>query len=129
MGFSRQPTGVGCHFLFQEIFLTQGSNLHFLGLLHWQPSLFFFFSLPLAPSLTQVLKWETSCVAGRKPILTPCWNCFSDLLFIAFVIIIIQNGLPQRILTLCLTIKLKCLCSEPCLPMDGRKEEMNTSPA
>ena len=29
MGFSRQ-TGVGCHFLFQGIFLTQGSNLHLL---------------------------------------------------------------------------------------------------
>ena len=26
-------TGVGCHFLLQGIFLTQGSNLH---LLHWQ---------------------------------------------------------------------------------------------
>ena len=32
-------------------------------------------------------------VAGRKPILTPCWNC-SFLLFVAFVVIIIQNGLP-----------------------------------
>ena len=29
MGFSRQ-TGVGCHFLLQGIFLTQGSNLHLL---------------------------------------------------------------------------------------------------
>ena len=28
-------TGVGCHFLLQRIFLTQGSNLH---LLHWQES-------------------------------------------------------------------------------------------
>ena len=35
-----------------------------------------------------------------------CWNCFFDLLFIAFVIIIIQNGLPQGILPLCLTVKL-----------------------
>ena len=26
MGFSRQATGVGCHFLLQGIFLTQGSN-------------------------------------------------------------------------------------------------------
>ena len=30
MGFSRQDTGVGCHALFQGIFLTQGSNLHLL---------------------------------------------------------------------------------------------------
>ena len=29
-------TGVGCHFLLQGIFPTQGSNLHLLHLLHWQ---------------------------------------------------------------------------------------------
>ena len=29
-------TGVGCHALLQGIFLTQGSNLHLLYLLHWQ---------------------------------------------------------------------------------------------
>ena len=63
-------------------------------------------------------------MAGRKPILTLCWNSFFDLLFVA-----IQNGLPQRILPLCLTVKLECLCSEPCPPVDGRKEEINTSPA
>ena len=28
--------GVGCHFLLKGIFLTQGSNLHLLHLLHWQ---------------------------------------------------------------------------------------------
>ena len=28
--------GVGCHFLLQGIFLTQGSNPHHLCLLHWQ---------------------------------------------------------------------------------------------
>ena len=67
--------------------------------------------------------------AGRRPILTPCWNCFFDMLFAAFVIIIIQNGLPQRILSLCLTVNLKCLCSEPCPSVDGRKEEMSISPA
>ena len=34
MDFPSKNTGVGCHFLLQEIFLTQGSNL---GLLHcWQ---------------------------------------------------------------------------------------------
>ena len=36
-------TGVGCHFLFQGIFPTQGSNLRLLCLLHWQAD-----SLPLA---------------------------------------------------------------------------------
>ena len=32
-GFSGKNTGVGCHFLLQEIFLTQGWNL---CLLRWQ---------------------------------------------------------------------------------------------
>ena len=41
MGFSRQEYwNVGCHFLLQGIFLTQGWNLH---LLHWQED-----SLPLS---------------------------------------------------------------------------------
>ena len=35
MGFSRQESWKGCHFLFQEIFLTQGSNPHIFHLLHW----------------------------------------------------------------------------------------------
>ena len=35
---------MGCHFLFQGIFLTQGSNSSLLSLLHWQAD-----SLPLAP--------------------------------------------------------------------------------
>ena len=40
MGLSLQDTGVGRHFLLQEIFRTQGSNLCLLGLLHgWVDSL------------------------------------------------------------------------------------------
>ena len=37
-------TGIGCHALLQGIFLTQGSNLCLLCLLHWQAN-----SLPLMP--------------------------------------------------------------------------------
>ena len=33
--FLGKNTGVGCHFLLQGIFLTQGLNLHFLHLLYW----------------------------------------------------------------------------------------------
>ena len=33
---SPKNTGVGCHFLLQGIFLTQGSNLCFWSLLHWE---------------------------------------------------------------------------------------------
>ena len=43
MGLSKQNAGVGCHFLLQGIFLTQGSNLHLLDLQHWQAD-----SLPLS---------------------------------------------------------------------------------
>ena len=42
--FLGMNTGVGCHFLLQRIFETQGSNLGVLLLLHWQA-----YSLPLAP--------------------------------------------------------------------------------
>ena len=42
--FPGHNTGVGLHFLLQGIFLTQGSNLHLLPLLHWQGD-----SLPLFP--------------------------------------------------------------------------------
>ena len=41
---SGKNTGVDCHTLLQEIFLTQESNPHLLCLLHWQVG-----SLPLAP--------------------------------------------------------------------------------
>ena len=34
--FPGKYTGVGCHFLLQGIFLTQGSNWHLWCLLHWQ---------------------------------------------------------------------------------------------
>ena len=39
-------TGMGCHALLKGIFLTQGSNPHLLGLLHWEMG-----SLPLAPPM------------------------------------------------------------------------------
>ena len=37
-GFPRQEYWLGCPFLLQGIFLTQGSNPHLLCLLHWQES-------------------------------------------------------------------------------------------
>ena len=42
--FSGKNTGVGCCFLLQGIFPTQGSNLSLLCLLHWQAD-----SLPIKP--------------------------------------------------------------------------------
>ena len=43
--FSGKDIGVDCHFLLQGIFVTQGSNLHLLTLLHWQVD-----SFPLVPT-------------------------------------------------------------------------------
>ena len=37
-GFSRQEYWIGCHALLQGLFPTEGSNGHFLCLLHWQKS-------------------------------------------------------------------------------------------
>ena len=45
--FPGKNTGMGCHFLLQGIFLTQGSNLSLLRLLHWQEG-----------SLTTSATWE-----------------------------------------------------------------------
>ena len=42
MGFSRQEYGVGCHSLLEGIFLTQGSNLCVLWLLHCRQILYCF---------------------------------------------------------------------------------------
>ena len=55
---------------------------------------------------------RTELGCREEPILTPCWNCFFDLLFVAFVIIIIHTDLPQRTLSLFLTVKLKCQSSQ-----------------
>ena len=55
-------TGVASHFLLQDIFLTQGSNLCLLCLLHWQVG-----SLPLVPlgSLgLQIIKGQCGPVRG-----------------------------------------------------------------
>ena len=72
--------------------------------------------------------WLTSSRCGERSVLTPGWNYSFDLLSIAPAILIIHNGLPQRILPLCLTAQLKCLCSDPCPPVDCRKKEINTFP-
>ena len=77
-------------------------------------------SFPASPVLSYCFR--------EKSTLTPYWNCVSNFLFVAFVIIIIQNGLGQRTLPLCMTVKLKCLCSEPCPSVDGRKEKNEHTP-
>ena len=48
-------TGVGCHFLLQGLFPTQGSNTRLLSLLHWQVG-----SVPLAPPRKPLYCWRVS---------------------------------------------------------------------
>ena len=74
------------------------------------------------------VKVAQSCPTLQPHGLDIPWNSLVQNTEAQFVIIIVSPGLPQRILPLCLTVKLKCLCSEPCPPVDGRKEEINTSP-
>ena len=66
-------TGVGCHALFQGIFLTRGSNLCLLWVLHWQAD-----SITAPPgksvllgnhiSLSPTLCWETSSTGFLRKI-------------------------------------------------------------
>ena len=57
MNSTGKNTGVGYHFLLQGIFLTQGSNLGLLCLLHWQVD-----SLPLILGQGVGLFLEVVCV-------------------------------------------------------------------
>ena len=53
--FSGKNTGVGCHFLLQGIFPTQGWNLCILNLLHWQ-SESLQLALPRKPQVMTTIK-------------------------------------------------------------------------
>ena len=68
-------TGVGCHALLEGIFLTQGSNLHLLRLLHLQAG-----SLPLVPpgfSTLNPSNWPTHHIPQMPsiPILLRFYSC------------------------------------------------------
>ena len=81
--------------------------------------------LPFHKMVEQTLTVGNSC--REKPILTPCWNCFFDLLFVVFIIIIIHNELPQRILPFCLTVKLEVSffrTLSTCRRQEGRNEHI-----
>lgn len=70
--FSRQDTGVGCPFLFQEIFLTQGSSPHLLCLLHWQAE-----SLALSPRKANLLISVYKCMDWGKELWVCVCGCYS----------------------------------------------------
>ena len=64
--FPGKDTGVGCPLLFQEIFLTQGSSLHLLCLLHWQAE-----SLALSPRKDNLFMYVYKCMDWEKEL----WVC------------------------------------------------------
>ena len=73
-------------------------------------------------------------VAEKKPVLTPSWSCFFDLFYYSNCFCYFYKNKSfvtffYHCHTKWLTVKLNCLCSEPCPPADGRKEEINISPA
>ena len=81
-GFPSKNTRVGCHFLLQGIFLTKGSNLYLLCLLHWQAD-----SLPLHhlgskhySSEGQLVSRQTTETSGPT-----CWKPRCSLFLCRFI--------------------------------------------
>ena len=70
--FPYQNTGMGCHFLLQLIFPTQGSNLHLLCLLHYRWILY-----PLATTVIflSVIKWQGSRLQMPGSKVSPFFSC------------------------------------------------------
>ena len=70
--FPGKDTGVGCPFLFQEIFLTQGSSPHLLCLLHWQAE-----SLALSPRKANLVIYVYKCTDWGKDLWVCVCVCYS----------------------------------------------------
>ena len=70
-------TGVGCHFLLQGIFPTQGSNPCLLSLLHWQADALLLSHLEVyvkarygpnkCPLITDCLPWQNAISERKRP--------------------------------------------------------------
>ena len=78
--FPGKDTGVGCPFLFQEIFLTQGSSPHLLCLLHWQPE-----SLALSPMKANLFIYVYKCMDWGKELWVCVCACYSMKSYQGFV--------------------------------------------
>ena len=84
--FPGKHTGVGCHFLLQEIFLTQGSNLH---LQHWQAD-----SLPPSHQGSPYFKYMLShSVVSDK---YQCFNQNTDPDQATFCVAVTQTSLVAQ---------------------------------
>ena len=97
-------TGVGCHFLLQGIFPTQGLNPHLLCLLHWQVD-----SLPLAPPGNSINRICMSIPISQFILHTP--HLLPPALFCAFnEPVLLDTAAAAKSLQLCPTL---------CDPIDG----------
>ena len=67
MGFPRQEYWMGCHFLVQGIFPTQGLNPYLLCFLRWQAN-----SLPPTPPVDIDIGCHLKRIHGRA--FPPCWG-------------------------------------------------------
>ena len=65
--FLSKNTGMGCHFLLQGLFLTQGSNPCLLHLLHWQMD-----SLPLSHLESPILHFIIYLICTEELMLLNC---------------------------------------------------------
>ena len=97
-GLPGKNTGMGCHFLLQGIFPTQGLNLHRLSLLHWQAG-----SLPLSQ-------------LGSPDTLVTLLQKFKSILSLSFSQF---SSVAQSCLTLCDPVNL----STPGLPVHHQLPE------
>ena len=73
MDFLGKNIGVGCHFLLQRIFLTQGWNPYLLRFLHWQAGSFP--RVPLGKPLNKHSWVETEAQAEARAFPHPLAQC------------------------------------------------------
>ena len=86
--FPGKNTGVRCHFLLQEVFLTQGPNPHLLRLLHWLANSWPLSHLGSPNRLQCSIKPLLSCTLGNQSIHVTCsmqHSLFYDIHFIVVV--------------------------------------------
>ena len=89
--FQARITGAGCHFLLQNIFLTQGSNAHLLCLLHWQVDSLPLHYLEIRKQLHQINKQP----AATPHILSPSQEhlCGMDTFYLRYYQCFPLNGI------------------------------------
>ena len=103
--FPGKNTLVGCHFIFQGSFLTQGLNLHLLCLLHWQVILYCLSHQGSSQHITEP-RWH-------------CWQWFRSVQSLSHVLLFATPWTAARQASLSITNSrslLKLMSIEPVMP-------------